>query len=185
MKITQVTEKDAQTLLDIYAPYVDETAVSFEYEVPSLEEFTSRIKSISSKYPYIKIEEDDEVLGYAYASTFKGRKAYDWSVEITVYVKNDSKHRGCGRVLYETLEKSLSKMGITNMNACIAMPIGDDPYLTSDSYEFHKKMGFELVGTFHHSGYKFGRWYDMVWMEKIIGNHSSEPRSVDFGNWDV
>lgn len=180
MEIRPVTEQDAGELLAIYAPYVERTAVSFEYKVPSEEEFRSRIAEISSRYPYLKAVENGRILGYAYAACFKARAAYDWSVETTIYLREDARRKGTGRALYEALEKNLHKMGILNMNACIASPVKESRYLTDDSYHFHTKMGFQLVGRFHKSGYKFGEWYDMIWMEKMIGNHSIPARDVIF-----
>ena len=185
MTIEKATIDDAEELLAIYAPYVRDTAISFEYVVPSVEDFTDRILQISEKYPYIKAVEDGKIIGYAYANTFKGRKAYDWSVETTVYVRRDAKRNGIGRRLYECLEQSLKKMGVLNMNACIASTKTDDEFLTNDSMYFHSKMGFTEVGCFHNSGYKFGRWYDMIWMEKMIGPHDAHPGEVHFGEWDV
>ena len=128
IKIERVTMADAEELLSIYAPYVRDTAISFEYAVPSLDEFQKRIESISSCLPFIKAVQNGEILGYAYAGKFKERKAYDWSVEVTVYVRKDIRRKGVGRLLYGALEKSLRQMGILNMNACIAVPKGDDPY---------------------------------------------------------
>lgn len=184
MTVEKVTIEDAEELLQIYAPYVKETAISFEYEVPSVEEFVDRISLISSRYPYIKVVEDGKILGYAYSGSFKGRKAYDWSVETTIYVRQDCKRQGVGRKLYETLETSLKSMGVLNMNACIASPATLDAHLTDDSYHFHRRMGFTLVGRFHKSGYKFGTWYDMIWMEKMIGAHKEEVEPVRFGEWN-
>lgn len=185
MKIERVKAEDAGELLGIYAPYVLNTAVSFEYDVPSEGEFRDRILKISSKYPYIKAVDNNEILGYAYATCFKDRKAYDFSVEVTVYVKQNRRKTGVGRMLYNALEKSLKAMGILNLNACIAVPKGEDEHLTYDSFHFHEKMGFELVGTFHDCGYKFNKWYDMIWMEKMIGEHSRYPKEINFGEWDV
>ena len=183
--IEKVKTEDAEELLAIYAPYVKDTAISFEYEVPTVEEFRERIRQISAKYPYIKMVEDGKITGYAYANTFKEREAYDWSVETTVYVRQDIRRHGTGRMLYEQLEKSLKSMGILNMNACIAYTDEEDEHLTNDSCFFHKKMGFELVGTFHKSGYKFDRWYDMIWMEKMIGEHMGKTENVKFGEWEI
>lgn len=185
MKIERVNMRDAKELLSIYAPYVRDTAISFEYEVPSLSEFQERIRNISSHLPYIKAVEKDEILGYAYADKFKNRKAYDWSVEVTVYVKKGARRSGVGRLLYHALENSLQHIGVLNMNACIAVPKENDTHLTHDSYYFHKKMGFELVGTFHNSGYKFDTWYDMIWMEKIIGEHKKCQENVKYGEWRI
>lgn len=180
--IEKVTLQDARELLEIYAPYVKNTAVSFEYEVPTLKEFEARIRNISEKFPYIKAvqKETGKILGYAYATTFKDREAYDWSVETTIYLAENSRRKGIGKSLYLSLENSLRKMGILNMNACIAVSEKEDSHLTNDSKYFHEKMGFTLVGTFHKSGYKFHTWYDMIWMEKLIGEHR-EAKPVKFG----
>lgn len=185
MKIERVTMADAAELLAIYEPYVRDTAITFEYEVPTLDEFRNRIIAISAKYPYLKVVDKGEILGYAYANTFKDRKAYDWAVKTTVYVKLGKQRMGIGRKLYETLEQSLRQMGILNMNACIAVPVQDDEYLTNASYHFHLSMGFTLVGRFHQVGYKFNTWYDMIWMEKILGEHKIYPQEVQFGKWMV
>ncbi len=188
MKIEKVTTEDARELLDIYTPYVTDTAITFEYEVPSVIEFEERIRNISAKFPYIKaVDDNGAILGYAYASTFKGRSAYDWSVETTVYVRKDCKHNGIGSRLYEVLEKSLAKMGILNANACIAYlkEGATDEHLTNDSKYFHEKHGYKLVGTFHDSGFKFNTWYDMIWMEKYLGQHTTSPAPVRFGQWTL
>jgi len=185
MRIEKVTIDDAKELLSIYEPYVKNTAITFKYDVPSLEEFKGRIKDISSKYPYIKVVEDGEILGYAYAHAFRERKAYDWSVETTVYVKQGRHRMGIGRLLYSELEKSLKNMGILNMNACIAVPVKENEHLTYDSYNFHKSMGFSLVGRFHKAGYKFNTWYDIVWMEKMLGERNDFQKEVQFGKWDI
>lgn len=179
MIIEKVYKEDAEELLNIYAVYVKDTAISFEYDIPTVEEFKKRIQTISSRYPYIKaVDENGEIVGYAYAAPFKNRKAYDWSVETTIYVKEDRRHNGIGQLLYLSLEEMLKQMGILNMNACIAYSEVPDKHLSNDSFYFHKSMGFELVGTFHKCGYKFDRWYDMIWMEKLIGEHSENPRSI-------
>ena len=187
LTIEPVTTADTADLLGIYAPYVESTAISFEYEPPTEAEFADRIRSISARYPYIKAVEGGETVGYAYANTFKGRRAYDWSVETTIYVRQDRHGQGIGRALYEALEKSLKDMGILNMNACIAAPkqLAADPHLSADSIHFHERMGFVPVGTFHDSGYKFDTWYDMIWMEKMIGQHAKEQNPVRFGDWTI
>jgi len=183
VEIKRVTISDAKELLDIYAHYVRDTAVSFEYEVPDIKEFCHRIETISAAYPYIKVTDGERILGYAYASSFKSRRAYDWSVETTIYVRAEERRRGIGRMLYKELERMLRVMGILNMNACIASPREADIHLTSDSLDFHTQMGFERVGTFHKSGFKFNTWYDMVWMEKMIGDHTETQQPVRFGIW--
>lgn len=178
MKIENVTVNDAEELLEIYAPYIEKTAITFEYDVPTVQEFRARIADISGKYPYIKAVVDGQTAGYAYAGSFKARRAYDWSVETTVYVREDFKRMGIGRKLYERLEQELKEMGILNMNACIACPVSKSEFLNDDSIRFHKSMGFTEVGRFHNSGYKFNQWFDMVWMEKMIGEHGSDIAPV-------
>lgn len=163
--------EDAAALLSIYAPYVEKTAVTFEYDVPSEEAFSQRMETISARYPYLVAEADGRVVGYAYASTFKDRAAYQWSVETSIYVATTERGRGIGRQLHEALERALRSQGILNMNACISYIEPEDEYLTLDSVRFHQHLGYQKVAHFHQCGKKFGRWYDMIWMEKIIGEH--------------
>ena len=170
---------DAGRLLEIYAPYVRDTAITFEYEVPSLEEFTERIRHTLLRYPYVVAEQDGKILGYAYVGPFHERAAYDWAVETSIYVDRNVQHSGVGRGLYDVLEKVLRAMHILNLNACIAYPCEADEHLTKNSAEFHAHLGYRLVGEFHDCGYKFGRWYDMIWMEKLIGEHTAHPESVE------
>ena len=162
---------DAARILGIYAYYVESTAISFELEAPSPDAFAERIAGTLEKYPYIVLEEDGEVRGFAYAGPFKGRAAYDRSCETSIYVERSARGQGFGRALYEELERRLKEMGILNLYACVASPIEEDEYLTRDSEHFHARLGFEKVGTFHRCACKFGRWYNMIWMEKIIGRH--------------
>ncbi len=162
---------DAQNLLEIYSYYVQNTAISFEYEVPTLEEFKSRIERIKKKYPYICIVEDGKIAGYAYANTFKERAAYKHCVELTIYIAKDKHKKGYGRALYEELEARLKKIGILNAYACIAVTKNEDEYLSNNSEQFHAHLGFQKCGEFTKCGSKFGRWYDMIWMEKMLGSH--------------
>ena len=171
MAIRTANVDDAARLRDIYAYYVENTAISFEYVAPTLEEFEGRIEKTLLKYPYIVIEDEGEIQGYAYAGPFKGRAAYDHSCEISIYLARNARGKGLGRALYEELEKRLAKIGVTNLYACIAYPIEEDEYLTRNSEQFHAHLGFEKVGEFHKCAYKFGRWYNMIWMEKIIVEH--------------
>ena len=147
--IRNATLADAPRILEIYAYYVEHTVITFEYDVPSLAEFEGRMRDIMKKYPYLVIERDGRIEGYAYAHAFVGRAAYDWAAALTI-----------------------------NLYACIGYPQVEDEYLTRNSAQFHEHLGFTLAGTFHNCGYKFGRWYDMIWMEKIIGEHRSDQPDI-------
>ena len=142
--IRTVSPNDAAALLAIYAPYVQETAITFEYDVPSTEEFVRRITHPLEKYPYLVAE----------------------------------KHSGIGGLLHDALENALKKQGILNMNACIACTPTEDPHLNNNSVEFHTHMGYRLVGEFYQCGYKFRTWYNMVWMEKQIGEHLTDQPEI-------
>lgn len=172
---------DAPALLEIYAPYVRNTAVTFEYEVPSIEEFAGRIAHTLERFPYLTAQKDGQIIGYAYASPFHSRAAYAWSVEVSIYVALGFCGQGIGRELYRILEDILKKQNVLNLYACIACTETEDEYLTNASLRFHEHMGYRINGTFPKCGRKFGRWYDMVWMEKIIGEHKTDtPPIISF-----
>ena len=166
--IRMAKASDAEELLEIYKPYVINTAITFEYSVPSLEAFTQRIADTLEMYPYIVAEEDGVITGYAYASSFKERAAYDWAVETSVYVSEDARRTGAGSILYKALENYLKRQNVINVNACIAYP-------NPGSIAFHEKHGYRIVGHFTKCGYKLGQWWDMVWMEKMLGPHPEQP----------
>lgn len=178
IRIRTASVEDAEELLAIYKPYVEKTAISFEYDVPEVSEFRRRIAHTLEKYPYLVAERDGELLGYAYMGPFVGRAAYDWAAEVSIYVKEDKRKTGVGRRLYQALEAVSQAQNILNLNACIGYPDEDDEHLTKNSVQFHGHLGYEMVGKFHKCGYKFGRWYHMVWMEKIIGVHEDVPAPV-------
>lgn len=115
MNIRVASPEDAQTLVEIYAPYVKDTIVTFEYVVPTAEEFAGRIRHTLEKYPYLVAEENGRILGYTYASAFKSRAAYNWSVETTIYVRQGEQHHGTGSALYKALEELLSRQHICNL----------------------------------------------------------------------
>ena len=176
--IRTVRLDDAEELLRIYSYYVENTAITFEYDVPTVDEFRKRIEIITEKYPYFVYVENGKIIGYTYANTFKDRAAYDWAVEMTIYMDKDSRHKESGKKLYETLEKALIKQNITNLYACIGYPEVEDEYLTKNSVGYHEHLGYRFVGEFKKCGYKFNRWYNMVWMEKIIGEHKENAKPV-------
>jgi len=169
--VRRATQADAAALLSIYAPYVRETSVTFEYDVPTEAEFAERIGQIGQKYPYLAAVCGDEIVGYAYAAAFKTRAAYAWAVETTIYVHENWRGMGVGSRLYAALEECLRRQNITNMNACITYP-------NPGSIAFHEQMGFKTVAHFSKCGFKLGRWHDMVWMEKHIAEHEVPPGRV-------
>ena len=167
--------EDAPYLAALYAPYVEQTAITFEYEAPGAEEFARRMEHTMERYPYLAAELSGELAGYAYAGPFHDRPAYNWAVETSIYVKQGCSGRGIGRRLHDALEAELKARGFLNMYACIAYPEEEDEYLTRNSAQFHAHLGYRTAGEFWKCGYKFGRWYHMVWMEKWIGAHEGAP----------
>ncbi len=176
MEIRMATMADSKDILEIYRPYIEETAISFEYEVPGLDEFEERVSGILKNYPYLVAEEYGKVLGYAYATRFKVRKAYDHVVEASIYVDRQAKGRGIGRALYTELEKYLLRQNVFVLYACITeTDRDDDEHLTDDSIKFHERMGYREIGRHEKSGYKFGKWYGIIWMEKVIVDRPEMP----------
>lgn len=169
---------DAAELLEIYAPYVENTAISFETVVPSLEEFSLRMANRLTMYPYLVAERDGRLLGYAYLSPFVGRAAYIYSAETTIYLCADCRRMGVGKMLYTAIERIALAQGITNLEACIGMTDTPDEHLTNNSVEYHSHLGYRMVGRFYKCGRKFGTWYDMVWMEKLLGEHPDNPDDI-------
>ena len=174
------TLDDAPALRAIYAPYVEQTVISFEYDVPSLEEFRRRIADFSRTYPYLIAEDaSGHALGYAYTHTFIPRAAYDRCAETTIYLSLEARHQGLGKRLYRALEDISRAQGICNLYACIGEPQGEgDEYLTDNSIRFHEHLGFRRIGIFRRCGYKFGRWYDMSWAEKLLGEPPKAPEPI-------
>lgn len=183
LSLRMATPADAPALVKIYEPYVRDTAITCEYEVPSAEEFAGRIAHTLERYPYLMAELGGRPVGYAYVSPLNSREAYDWSVETSIYLAPESRHRGVGGRLHEALRVCVAAMGMTNMCALIAVPHdADDEYLTHNSRDFHAHMGYRLVGTFDRCAQKFGRWYDMCWMELELrpDRESNAPKPTWF-----
>lgn len=175
MKIRIASMQDAPALLEIYKYYVENTAISFEITPPTQAEFAGRIERILKKYPYLVCEEGGRIVGYAYSSVFRDREAYTHCVENTIYLDKECLRRGYGRALYSALERALSMQGITNLYACIGYPAEDnDDFINLNSPEFHAHMGYSLVGRHNKCGKKFGKFFDIVWMEKIIETEDGE-----------
>ncbi len=175
--IRVATEADSIALSEIYGWYVENTAVSFEYEAPAPTEFAGRIWEILQTHPFLVYEENGELLGYAYAHPLIRRKACDWAVEVSIYIRRDVRGKGIGRALYEALENALLLQNICTLEACVASADVLDEYLTDHSVRFHNRMGYAQVGKMSDCGYKFGRWYHLLWLEKHIA-----PRNMNMEN---
>ena len=168
LTIREVRVEDAERLAEIYAHYVLNTAVSFEYEVPSVEEFANRIQKISAKYPYLVCLDQGKVIGYAYAGRYSPREAYNWTVTTSIYIDKEHHRKGAGTLLYAALEERLRERGIVNLLAGVAYAEEEDEYLTHDSLHFHKKMGYIQVARMMTIGKKYDRWYDLLWLQKKL-----------------
>ncbi len=174
--VRAATPQDAEQLLEIYTPFVisedcSVSNVSFELTAPSLAEFRQRIVDISSKYPYLVGEKDGQILGYVYCHPYRERLAYQWSVEVTIYLAPAGQGKGLGRLLYETMEKLLCLQGVTMAYSCIT--VGND-----HSIKMHEALGYRLIGTFTNSGYKNGQWLDTVWLEKQLQPCPKQPDNI-------
>lgn len=168
VRIRTATIEDAEELLGIYAYYIKNTAVTFEYEVPSVEEFQGRISHILEHYPYLVAEADGEIIGYSYAGRFHPRAAFSWDVEMTVYLKHGTQRAGIGRKLYTLMERILREQGVVKTISLIVKPT--DRYSDYNSVLFHEKMGYTYAGELKDCGYKFHRWYTLIYMDKQIGS---------------
>lgn len=169
-KIRLASVQDAEAILAIYKPYIEETVITFEYEVPSLEDFTKRIATISQNYAYLVYTVDDEIIGYAYAARQRERAAYNWNTELSIYLDQTKTHKGVGTRLYEALLTVLKEQQIYNVYGCMTCP--NEP-----SERLHKKLGFKECGVFPHSGYKFDAWHSIKFFERCIADISKQPQA--------
>ncbi len=170
--------EDAQALLDIYAYYVEETAITYEYDVPSLAEFKSRIAHTLEKYPYLVAEMDGEIVGYSYAGAFHPRAAYHWGAEMTVYLDHTVRGHQIGAKLYSLVEEILKVQGVIKTIALITPPPNEEEKKIYNSVAFHEKMGYQMLGRMDYAGYKFDRWYQVVVMEKMIGMPTEHMKPI-------
>ena len=168
LTIREVRVEDAERLVEIYAYYVKNTAVSFEYDVPTAEEFRKRIQKTTEKYPYLVCLDQDRVIGYAYAGAYSIRDAYSWTATTSIYIDREYRRKGAGRLLYDALEERLKKQGIINLLAGVAYTEEEDEYLSHDSLHFHEKMGYVQAARMMTIGKKFDRWYDLLWLQKKL-----------------
>lgn len=169
MSIRMATVKDVPRILEIYGPYIENTAISFEYEIPSLEAFTQRFLGITAQFPWLVWEENGVILGYAYGSRPFERAAYQWCASASIYLCPEAFGKGIGRKLYAALEQYLQQQGYRKVYAVITTA-------NEDSVAFHRAVGFQYTATMPNCGYKFGKWYGTVWMEKDLNTWDTPPQ---------
>lgn len=166
--IRDAVAADAERCAEIYAPYVRETAISFEEEPPSAEEMVRRIVEAQRAHAWLVLEEDGVVVGYAYGGPFMSRAAYQWATGVSVYLTAGRRRTGGGRALYETLFDRLAARGHRTALAGVALP-------NDASVGLHRALGFELVGTYRRVGWKLGRWHDVAWYQRGLGEDDGPP----------
>ena len=165
------TEGDAEEILGIYKPYIENTTITFEYEVPAVEEFRERIRETLEKYPYIVCTYDGKIIGYAYAHRIWSRAAYQWDAELSVYTDGNYAGNGIGKKLYKILIEILKLQNVVNVYALITYP-------NENSEKMHNYFGFKKIAVFEKSGYKFGKWIGVTWFEKAILEHCENPKPL-------
>lgn len=173
-----IAPSDIQSILNIYGYYIESTAITFETEVPTRSNFSRRVKEISKFYPWLVFDEHNEIKGYAYASPHRQREAYQWSVDVTVYLTNNSQGKGIGTLLYRKLFQILIQQGFYNAYAGIALP-------NEKSVGLHEKLGFSKVAEYNRVGYKLDKWWNVGWWElNLQSKHNSPtpPRSIEVLN---
>ena len=161
--------KDSAALLEIYRPYIEKTAITFETAVPDVKDYEKRIADIAAQFPYLVLESGGEIIGYAYAHRQAERAAFDWNVELSIYLKEGFSGRGIGRPLYALLETLLKMQGYVNFFGVIT---GSN----AGSITMHEKMGYRKIAVHEKTGWKFGAWHDTVWMHKRV--HEGAPEAI-------
>ena len=170
--LRDATIQDIPAILDIYRPYILNTAITFEYDGPTLAQFEDRFRAITREFPWLVWEEDGEILGYAYGSRAFERAAYGWDADLSIYLRQGCSGRGIGRALYETLEQRLAAQGYYVLYALVTSA-------NAGSCAFHEAMGYREAVRLPACGFKFGQWYDVIWYEKRLktGNPEQFPIS--------
>lgn len=161
---------DSAEILKIYEQYMD-TAITFEYELPTIEEFTDRVRTISAEYPYIVCEDNGRVVGYAYAHRYRERTAYQWGAELSIYIDKSYTSKGLGRKLYGALTEILKLQNVRTVYGCVTVP-------NEKSEKLHLGMGFRYAGKLNNAGYKNGAWHDVAWFEKDILPYADNPEKI-------
>jgi L-amino acid N-acyltransferase YncA len=168
MRVRAATALDAAACAAIYAPYVTDTAITFETEPPSASEMTLRIEAAEATHAWLVLEDGSRIVGYAYGSTFKSRAAYQWSCEVSIYLEMDRRRTGGGRALYEALFARLSERGFRTATAGMTLP-------NDASVGLHRALGFEPVGTHRRIGWKLGAWHDVAWVQRPLTTELDGP----------
>jgi L-amino acid N-acyltransferase YncA len=171
------TPADVEQMLHIYAPHVTEGSASFELELPSVELFAERLNKYTQLHPWLVAEVQGAVVGYAYASPYRERKAYQWCVETSVYVHPNWQHHGVAHGLYTKLFAILKELGLFQAYAVITLP-------NPASEAFHKKAGFTRFAVYEKVGYKFNQWHDVLWMKKDICSEPNVNEPIPFSIWE-
>lgn len=162
MSIRFATVQDLPAILEIYRPYIEHTAISFEYDVPSPDAFLQRFLTVTADCPWLVWEENGDIFGYAYAAPAFERKAYAWCADVSVYLKPEAHGKGIGRALYTKLEQLLDTQGYRILYALVTTA-------NAPSVAFHKALGYRQVALFPNCGWKLGQWHGVIWLQKDIG----------------
>lgn len=171
--IRRAAAEDAAALLEIYQPYITDTVITFEYDVPTVDEFAARITDTLTDFPYLVCEWDGKPVGYAYAHHIRERAAYDWAVELSIYLSPMAQGKGVGTALYQCMIDLLEIQNIRILYGCVTLP-------NEKSRRLHEKLGFVLTGVWHGSGWKFEGWHDVGWFEKRLGGDGPAQPVVPF-----
>lgn len=171
MTIRPIEISDAEKVLEIYRPFIENTNITFEYTVPNLNEWKERIYTVSKQFPWLVADLDGEILGYAYAAKHRDRIAYSWCCEASVYLSDKAQGKGLAKILYEKLFEILKIQGYINVYAILTSP-------NPKSEKFHENFGFNNVGRFYKAGFKLGEWHNTRWMQLHLNEHEIPPREI-------
>ncbi len=178
MIIRLATPADAKGILDIYAPYIENTSFTFETETPTIEQFAERIRTYLLNWPWLVCETEGKIAGYAYGARYRERVAYQWSAECSIYIHDDYQKKGIGRILYSSLFEIMKLQGFRNLYAVINLP-------NDKSVAFHESMGFTWFATYEQVGYKLGKWKNVGWWRKILNDFEMDPQPpIPFEKFD-
>lgn len=170
MNIRFAEEQDAPELLNIYRQYID-TTTTFEYVLPTEEEFKKRIHETTAIYPYLVCEEQEQIIGYAYAHRSMERAAFQWNAELSIYLSENACGKGYGKKLYQLLIELLKLQGVKTVYGSVTSP-------NPRSEHLHRSLGFHFLGAYHNTGFKCDRWCDLMWFEKQIGAYEEHPTPI-------